>query len=55
MLNQVTIIGRLGANPEMRFTPNGAAVTNFNVASSRKFRAGDGTELREETDWFTVV
>lgn len=53
-LNKVMIIGNLGKDPEMRFTANGSAVTNFNVAVSRQYSATDG-ERREETEWFTVV
>jgi single-strand DNA-binding protein len=52
-LNKVMIIGNLGADPEMRYTANGSAVTTFRVAVSRSF-AGDG-ERREETEWFRVV
>src|SRR5947209_5584253 len=53
-LNRVMIIGNLGKDPEMRFTANGSAVTNFSVAVSRQFQATDG-ERREETEWFSVV
>src|SRR5579884_3504131 len=53
-LNKVMIIGNLGKDPEMRFTANGSAVTNFSVAVSRNFPGGDG-ERREETEWFNVV
>jgi single-strand DNA-binding protein len=53
-LNKVMIIGNLGRDPEMRFTANGSAVTNFTVAVSRQFGGGDG-ERREETEWFNVV
>ncbi len=53
-LNKVMIIGNLGKDPEMRYTANGSAVTNFNVAVSRQYSATDG-ERREETEWFTVV
>lgn len=50
------VIGRLGADPEMRYTPSGVAVTNFRVAVNRRSRRGDeGGEAREETDWFTIV
>ena len=52
-LNKVMIIGNLGADPEMRYTANGNAVTNFSVAVNRSF-AGEG-ERREETEWFRVV
>jgi single-strand DNA-binding protein len=53
-LNKVMIIGNLGKDPEMRFTANGSAVTNFSVAVSRQYSGSDG-ERREETEWFTVV
>lgn len=49
MFSQTIIIGRVGKNPEMRFTPTGKAVTNFSVATSNKY--GD----KEETTWFRVV
>ena len=54
MLNKVMVIGNLGADPEMRYTANGSAVTNFNVASNREYTTGDG-ERRQETEWFRVV
>lgn len=54
MLNKCMIIGRLGADPEMRYTANGSAVTTFNVATSRTFNDASG-ERREETEWFRVV
>lgn len=54
MLNKAMVIGYLGADPELRYTANGNAVTNFNVATSRKFTDGDGGQ-REETEWFRVV
>jgi single-strand DNA-binding protein len=53
MLNKVMIIGNLGRDPEMRYTANGNAVTNFSVAVNRNYSA-DG-ERREETEWFRVV
>ena len=53
-LNKVLIIGNLGSEPEMRFTPNGNPVTSFRVATSRSFTTPDG-ERKEETEWFTVV
>ena len=53
-LNKVMIIGNLGKDPEMRFTANGSAVTNFSVAVSRQYSGSDG-ERREETEWFSVV
>ncbi|HTP07355.1 MAG TPA: single-stranded DNA-binding protein [Anaerolineae bacterium] len=53
-LNKVMIIGRLGRDPEMRYTPNGRPVTAFSVAVNRSWMAGDG-DKREETEWFNVV
>src|SRR3990170_1959520 len=53
-LNKVMIIGNLGADPEMRYTADGNAMTSFRVASSRNYSGPDG-ERREETEWFSVV
>jgi len=53
-LNKVMIIGNLGSEPEMRFTPNGNPVTTFRVATNRSYSTPDG-ERKEETEWFTVV
>jgi single-strand DNA-binding protein len=53
-LNKVMVIGNLGADPEMRYTADGNALTSFRVASSRNFSGPDG-ERREETEWFSVV
>lgn len=53
-LNKIMIIGRLGRDPEMRFTPSGRPVTTFNVATNRSWNTGDG-ERHTETEWFNVV
>jgi len=53
-LNKVMIIGNLGEDPEMRYTPSGRPVTTFNVAASRSWNTSNG-ERRTETEWFTVV
>jgi single-strand DNA-binding protein len=47
-LNKVMIIGRLGRDPEMRYTPSGRPVTTFSVATSRSWNTADG-ERRTET------
>ncbi|NJN65230.1 MAG: single-stranded DNA-binding protein [Chloroflexaceae bacterium] len=52
-LNKIQIIGNLGRDPEMRFTPQGTAVTTFSVAVSRRWADRSGGE-REETEWFRV-
>ncbi|MEK9659423.1 MAG: single-stranded DNA-binding protein [Chloroflexota bacterium] len=53
-LNKIMVIGNVGTDPEMRYTPNGSPVTSFRIATSRSYNAQDG-ERREETEWFTVV
>jgi single-strand DNA-binding protein len=53
-LNKVMIIGNIGNEPEMRFTPNGNPVTSFRVATNRIYTTPEG-ERKQETDWFTVV
>ena len=53
-LNKVMLIGNLGKDPEMKYTPSGMPVTTFSVAVSRSWRTPEG-ENREETEWFRVV
>ncbi len=53
-LNKVMIIGNLGGDPEMRFTPSGNPVTTFSVATNRAYNSPDG-ERKEETEWFSIV
>ena len=53
-LNKVMIIGHLGREPEMRYTPSGRPVTTFSVATSRSWTTSDG-ERRNHTEWFNVV
>jgi single-strand DNA-binding protein len=48
------IIGHLGRDPEMRYTPSGKPVTTFTVAVSRSWNSGDG-ERHTETEWFNIV
>lgn len=48
------VIGNMGRDPELRYTPSGKPVTSFSLASSRSWIAPDG-ERREETEWFNVV
>ena len=52
-VNKIIVIGHLGRDPEMRYTPNGQAVTSFSVASSRRYTTSGGDQ-REETEWFNV-
>jgi single-strand DNA-binding protein len=53
-VNRIIIIGNLGSEPEMRFTPNGRPVTSFSAATNRRYTTSEG-ERREETEWFTIV
>ena len=53
-LNKVMVIGNVGKDPEMRFTPSGKPVTSFRLATSRIYTTADG-ERRKETEWFSVV
>lgn len=53
MYQKLTIVGNLGRDPEMRYTPSGQAVTHLNVATNRRWTSGDGQQ-QEETVWFRV-
>jgi len=53
-LNKVILIGHLGGDPEMRYTPDGKSVTSFRVATTYRYTTSRG-ETREETDWFRVT
>lgn len=53
MYQKTTIVGNLGRDPEMRYLPDGTAVTTLNVATSRKYTNREGKTV-EETTWFKV-
>lgn len=53
-LNRIMVIGNLGTDPEMRYTPNGNPVTSFRLATTRNYNTQDG-ERRQDTEWFTIV
>jgi single-strand DNA-binding protein len=53
MFHTVIIVGNLGRDPEMRYTPSGQAVTNFNVATNRQYTDSNGQQVKE-TIWFRV-
>ena len=53
-LNKVMIIGYLGRDPEMRFTPNGKSVASFSLACDRTWKSSDG-EKHTDTEWFNIV
>ncbi len=54
-VNKVIIIGNLGRDPEVRYTPSGAAVCNVSVATTRNWKSREGGERQEETEWHRVV
>lgn len=53
-LNKVLLIGRLGQDPEMRYTPSGKPLTKFRMASDRNWTTAEG-EKKSETEWFNIV
>ncbi|HEX5440890.1 MAG TPA: single-stranded DNA-binding protein [Ktedonobacterales bacterium] len=54
MLNKIMLIGNLGRDPELSYTPSGKAIAKFSLAVSRRRRDESG-EQREETQWFNIV
>ncbi len=54
MYQKTVVIGHLGRDPEMRYTPSGVPVTSFNVATTRKWTNANG-EQQEKTTWFRVT
>lgn len=55
MLNRVMLIGRLGADPELRYLPNGDAVATIRLATSERYRDRASGEAKEATEWHRVV
>ncbi len=55
MLNKLMLIGHLGTDPDMRYTPNGQAMATFRLAVNTRLGYDEGGLPREETEWFTVV
>ncbi|NLF64674.1 MAG: single-stranded DNA-binding protein [Chloroflexi bacterium] len=55
MYQKIIIVGNLGRDPEMRYMPDGTAVTNLNVATNRRWNDPRSGEAREETTWFRVA
>lgn len=55
MLNKVMLIGRLGADPEVRYMPSGSSVTTVRMATSRRWKDRQTGERKEETEWHRVV
>ncbi len=53
-VNKAILIGNLGADPELRYTPSGSAVATFNIATTDKWKGKDG-QMQERTDWHRIV
>ena len=54
-MNKIMLIGNLGRDPELNYTPSGTAVTKFSMAVSRRWRDKQSGEQRDETTWFNIV
>ena len=54
-LNKVMLIGRLGSDPEIRYTPDGTAVANFSIATSEEWKDKNSGEKKERTEWHRIV
>jgi single-strand DNA-binding protein len=55
MLNKIMLIGNLGKDPDMSYTPQGTPITKFTLAVNRRSKDRDTGERREETTWFNIV
>jgi len=53
-VNKVILVGNLGKDPELRYTPSGAAVASFSLATSERFKDRNG-EMQEKTEWHNIV
>ncbi len=54
MYQTIIVVGNVGKDPEMRYTPSGQAVTNFNVATNHQYTSNNG-QVVKETTWFRVT
>jgi len=54
-INKVILIGRLGSDPEVRYTPDGTAVANFSIATSDEWTDKATNEKKERTEWHRIV
>ena len=53
-VNKAILIGNLGRDPELRYTPSGKAVASFSIATTEKWRDQNG-EMQESTEWHNIV
>ncbi len=54
-INKAILIGRLGSDPEVRYTPSGDAVANFSIATSEEWKDANSGEKKERTEWHRIV
>jgi len=54
-MNKIMLIGNLGREPEMNYTPSGKAITKFSLAVSRRWKDRESGEQRDETTWFNII
>jgi single-strand DNA-binding protein len=54
-VNKAVLIGHLGRDPELRYTPSGSAVANFSIATSEEWKDKDTGEKQERTEWHRIV
>jgi len=55
MINKVILVGNLGRDPEIRYTPSGTAVANFSVATTERWKDKSSGEMQERTEWHRIV
>jgi len=55
MINKVILVGNLGRDPEIRYTPSGTAVANFTIATSERWKDKQSGEMQERTEWHRIV
>ncbi len=55
MINKAILVGNLGKDPEVRYTPSGLAVANFTIATSERWKDRDSGEMKERTEWHRIV
>ncbi|HVB41034.1 MAG TPA: single-stranded DNA-binding protein [Terriglobales bacterium] len=54
-VNKVILLGRLGKDPELKYTPSGQAVTKFSLATSERWKDKNSGEFQEKTEWHNIV
>jgi single-strand DNA-binding protein len=55
MINKAILVGRLGRDPEIRYTPSGVAVANFSIATSERWKDKETGDMQERTEWHRIV